>query len=166
MAQNQPTSAIVVVPSDTINIPNPGIVTSGNNISGVATVLEDAAQDFTNFTTNPNGYNITGGDVVVNASGAICEILSVDKADPTKLNLAAPGLGAGAYEIFKGNYQITDGFSEGYSLFVGNGGSLVVITVQGQTVPLFNIANASWIPLQVQRVLATGTTCSDILALR
>ena len=33
-------------------------------------------------------------------------------------------------------------------------------------IPLFNIANASWIPLQVQRVLATGTTCSDILALR
>jgi len=166
MAQNQPTSAIVVVPSDTINIPNPGIVTSGNNISGVATILEDAAQDFTNFTTNPNGYNITGGDVVVNASGAICEILSVDKADPTKLNLAAPGLGGGAYEIFKGNYQITDGFSEGYSLFVGNGGSVSVITVDGEQVTLFNVANASFIPLQVQRVNATGTTASSILALQ
>ncbi len=162
MAQNQPTSGIAVVPSDTINIPNPGIITSGTNTGGGVT-LTDAGQDFTAGTTNPQGYNITGGDVIINAGGAIGEVLSVDSA--TQLTLVAPGVAAGTYDIYKGNYQLKDGVSPGYSLYVGTGGTLVVLTISGQEVTLLNIADASWIPLQVQRVLATGTTAADIIAL-
>ena len=58
MAQNQPSSAITVINSDTINIPEPGIITNGTNTSGFATTLEDAGQDFLNSVTNLNGYNI------------------------------------------------------------------------------------------------------------
>ena len=164
MAQNQPTGALVVVPSDTINILKPGIITSGTNTSAVATTLTDAGNDFRNSVTNLEGYNIRGGDVVIDLAGAICEIESVD--DANNLTLLAPGAAAGAYNIYKGNYTVTDGFSEGYSLFVGNGGSVSVITVDGEQVTLFNVANASFIPLQVQRVNATGTTASSILALQ
>ena len=63
MAQNQPTGALVVVPSDTINIPKPGIITSGTNTSAVATTLTDAGNDFRNSVTNLEGYNIRGGDL-------------------------------------------------------------------------------------------------------
>ncbi len=164
MAQNQPTSGIAVVPSDSINIPNPGLITSGNNTSGVATTLTDAGQDFTNATTNVNGYNISGGDVVISAAGVICEIESVDSA--TQLTLLAPGIAAGTYDIYKGNYQLKDGISPGYSLYVGTGGTLVVLTISGQEVTLLNVGDATWVPLQVQRVLATGTTASDIIALQ
>ena len=118
MAQNQPTSAIAVVPSDSINIPNPGIITSGTNTGGGAT-LTDAGQDFTTGATNPQGYNITGGDIVINAAGAIGEILSVDSA--TQLTLVGAGVAAGTYDIYKGNYQYKDGVSPGYSLYVGTG---------------------------------------------
>jgi hypothetical protein len=163
MAQNQPTSAIAVVPSDSINIPNPGIITSGTNTGGGVT-LTDAGQDFTTGATNPQGYNITGGDIVINAAGAIGEILSVDSA--TQLTLVAPGVAAGTYDIYKGNYQYKDGVSPGYSLYVGTGGTLVVLTITDQEVTLLNIGDATWVPLQVQRVLATGTTASDIIALQ
>ena len=164
MAQNQPSSAIAVIPSDTINIPVPGIITNGTNTSGVATTLTDAGQDFTNATTNANGYNISGGDVVISAAGVICEIESVDSA--TQLTLLAPGIAAGTYDIYKGNYQLKDGISPGYSLYVGTGGTLVVLTISGQEVTLLNVGDATWVPLQVQRVLATGTTASDIIALQ
>ncbi len=166
MAQNQPSSAIAVIPSDTINIPVPGIITNGTNTSGVATTLTDAGQDFTNATTNANGYNISGGDVVISAAGVICEIASVDSA--TQLTLLAPGIAAGTYDIYKGNYQIL-GESEGFTLFVGTGGPATVLriqTVTGQDVSLLNVPDSSFIPIQVQRVWAATTTCSNILALQ
>ena len=166
MAQNQPSSAITVILSDTINIPAPGIITNGTNTSGVATTLTDAGQDFTNATTNANGYNISGGDVVISAAGVICEIASVDSA--TQLTLLAPGIAAGTYDIYKGNYQIL-GESEGFTLFVGTGGPATVLriqTVTGQDVTLLNVPDSSFIPIQVQKVFATGTSCSDIIALQ
>jgi len=108
MAQNQPSRAIAVIPSDSINIPVPGIITSGTNTGG-AFILTDAGQDFLNSTTNANGYNISGGDVVISAAGVISEIASVDSA--TQLTLLT-AIAAGAYDIYKGNYQIL-GESEG-----------------------------------------------------
>jgi len=166
MAQNQPSSGITVINSDTINIPKPGIITSGTKAAGPATTLTDAGQDFLNTATNPNGYNITGGDVVVSAAGVICEIESVDSA--TQLTLKAPGIAAGTYDIYKGNYTI-QGQSEGFTLFVGTGGpgtTLKVKTVEGQDVVLNNVPDSSFIPVQVQRVFATGTTCSNIIGLQ
>ena len=165
MAQNQPSSAITVILSDTINIPAPGIITNGTNTSGVATTLTDAGQDFTNATTNANGYNISGGDVVISAAGVISEIASVDSA--TQLTLLT-AIAAGTYDIYKGNYQIL-GESEGFTLFVGTGGPATVLRIQtltGQDVSLLNIPDSSFIPIQVQRVWATGTTCSNIIGLQ
>jgi hypothetical protein len=164
MAQNQPSSAIAVIPSDTINIPVPGIITSGTNTGG-ATTLTDAGQDFLNSATNANGYNISGGDVVISAAGVISEIASVDSA--TQLTLLT-AIAAGTYDIYKGNYQIL-GESEGFTLFVGTGGPATVLRIQtltGQDVSLLNIPDSSFIPIQVQRVWATTTTCSNIIALQ
>ena len=162
MANNQPFSSTPVVPSDTINIQLPGIITSGNNGSVPPTILADLLQNFLNSATNPNGYNISGGDVVINAAGEIAEILQVDSA--TQLTLIAPGLAAGTYDIYKGNKSGDSAFT----LFVGTGGAgstLKVRTANGEDVTLDNVPDSSFIPLQVIRVFATGTTCSNILAL-
>jgi hypothetical protein len=171
MAQNQPSSGIPVIPSDTINIPKPGIITSGTKTGGPATALIDAGQDFLNSTTNDLGYNISGGDIVVSAAGVICEVASVDSA--TTITLLFPGIALGTYDIYKGNYGTgaagTIGKSEGFTLFVGTGGpgsTLKVRTIDGQDVTLNNIPDSSFIPVQVRRVFATGTTCSNIIALQ
>ncbi len=162
MANNQPFSSTPVVPSDSINIQLPGIITSGTKAAGPATTLADPGQNFLNSATNPNGYNIRGGDIVINAAAEIAEVLQVDNA--TQLTLIAPGLAAGTYDIYKGNRSGDTAFT----LFVGTGGAgstLKVTTAEGEDVTLNNIPDSSFIPLQVIRVWATGTTCSNILAL-
>lgn len=160
MANNQPFSSVPVIPSDTLNIPQTGILTSGTNTTGGTTTLTDAGQDFTKAATNPNGYNI-GGGCVVYAGGAITEVVQV--ASPTTLTMAN-NTAAGAYDIYDGNIS----GDTAYTLFVGTGGAgstLKVRTANGEDVTLNNVPDSSFIPLQVIRVFATGTTCSNILAL-
>jgi hypothetical protein len=159
MANNQPFSSVPVIPSDTLNIPQPGIITSGTN-STVGTTLTDAGNNFLNSVTNPNGYNISGGDVVY-AGGAIDEILAVATANTLTMQSSTA---AATYDIYKGNI----GGDTAFTLFVGTGGAgstLKVRTANGEDVTLNNVPDSSFIPLQVIRVFATGTTCSNILAL-
>ena len=61
--------------------------------------------------------------------------------------LLSSAIAIGNYEIFKGNKLKSDG----YSLFVGSGGDLILETVDGQEVTLKNVANNSYVPLQVAR---------------
>ena len=51
------------------------------------------------------------------------------------------------------------------TLFVGTGGNIQVITIGGSTLILKNIADGSFLPIQVTRVMATSTTAEDIIAL-
>ncbi len=59
-----------------------------------------------------------------------------------------------------GNGQV-----EGCVLYVGTGGTLRVLTAGGDDVTLLNVANGTFIPLQVIRVFATTTTANNIVAL-
>ena len=52
-----------------------------------------------------------------------------------------------------------------YGLFFGVAGDMSIVTVDGDEVVMKNIGNASFIPQQVIRVKAAGTTASDIIAL-
>tara|TARA_Y100000401_G_scaffold96369_1_gene83405 strand:- start:8 stop:505 length:498 start_codon:yes stop_codon:yes gene_type:complete len=164
MAQNQPVKAIDVIPSDTINIPQPGSVVGGNSSTN-GTTLTDASATFL-------ADSISGGDVVyAQAAGPvgpeIHEILSVDDGQTITLKTAVAAGAPYAYKIYKGNGgELKEGF-DGYSLFVGTAGDVAVLPVgTGQDeVILKNVANNSYVPLQVQRVLDSGTTAADILAL-
>ena len=52
-------------------------------------------------------------------------------------------------------------------MFVGTAGDLKVIPASSEEpVELKNVGNNSYVPLQVIRVFATGTSASDILALK
>lgn len=57
------------------------------------------------------------------------------------------------------------GIENGALLYIGTGGNLTITTIGGQTVTLTNIADGSYVPIQVKRVWSTGTSASDILAL-
>ncbi len=50
------------------------------------------------------------------------------------------------------------------ALFIGTAGDLAVIMADGQSVTFLNIANATLLPIQVQKVLA-ATSATNILAL-
>ena len=63
------------------------------------------------------------------------------------------------------SYVVYNIASEGPVLFVGTGGDLNIETVGGDDVLLKNLNNASFIPIMVNKVKATSTTCADIIAL-
>ena len=165
MANNQPHSSLFVVPSNTINIPQPGILTTGTNSSGGSNNLTDAGQDFTPSVTNANGYNVTGGVVYQSYAGAFpSAINTVSRVNSATILQMSGSTAAGAYNIYSPNQ---DGKTS-FTLFVGTGGALStlrVLTAAGDDVTLVNVPDSSFIPLQVVRVFATGTNCSNILAL-
>ena len=167
MASNQPTQAITVIPSDTINIPEPGSYLTGNN-TGTGTTLTTAGAKFLGtFNAGNTGYSnrVAAGDVVYKGT-TIVTVVSVDS--DTQLTVSA-ALTTGTYEIYRGNggaqTQLLAG-NEGFSLFVGTGGNIAVIPASTtDTVILKNVPDSSFIPLQVARVLSS-TTAADIVALR
>jgi hypothetical protein len=53
-----------------------------------------------------------------------------------------------------------------FNIFVGTGGNLKVLTEDGQTVTLKNIANGTYIDfIKVKRIYRTDTTARDIVAI-
>jgi len=158
MAQNQPVKAIEVRPSDTINIPQPGSVVNGSSSTN-GTTLTDASATFL-------ADSISGGDVVY-TSTEIHEILSVDNGQTITLKTAVAAAAPYDYKIYKGNGGELKEGQDGYSLFIGTAGDITVLPVgTGQDeVTLKNVANNSYVPLQIQRVLDSGTTALGILAL-
>jgi len=58
-----------------------------------------------------------------------------------------------------------NGEVEGCVLYVGTGGILRVLTAGGDDITLQNVANGTFIPIQVIRVFASTTTANNIVAL-
>ena len=59
----------------------------------------------------------------------------------------------------------TDTFKLG-TLYIGNGGNLVVQTRLGSVLVFVNVPDGSFLPIMVNKVLSTGTTAYNILVLR
>jgi hypothetical protein len=55
--------------------------------------------------------------------------------------------------------------NNGCVLYVGTGGTLKVTTVGGDEVTFTGIVSGTFVPVQVLKVWATGTSASNILAL-
>ena len=172
MASNQPTQALNIVPSDTINIPEPDAYITGTSNSVTGTTITDLNADFLGVNNPGNtGYSnrVAIGDVVYVIDGPAITIVTVTAVtNNTTIVVSASVTGTKPYEIYRSNAGPSD--SEGFSLFVGDGGTAANIAVvpasSDQVVLLENIPDSSFIPLQVKRVNSTGTTATKIIALR
>lgn len=170
MANNQPHSSLFVVPSDTINIPQPGIITTGSVIGASATQLTDInpAQNFDPIVTNANGYSLNGAVVYQSYTGAFPTLIT---SVTGIINNTGPSIASVSSAVVSGLYNMYATNQAGktsFTLFVGTGGAgstLRVLTAAGDDVTLSNLPDSSFVPLQVVRVFANGTTCSEILAL-
>ena len=60
---------------------------------------------------------------------------------------------------------LTGGNNNGCVLYVGGAGNLKVLTVGGDEVTLTAVPVGTFVPVQVLRVFATGTTATNIVAL-
>ena len=170
MASNQPTQALNVVPSDTINIPEPDAYITGTSSSGTGTTITDGSANFLGVNNPGNtGYSnrVAVGDVVYVIDGAAITIVRVTAiTNNTNIVVSASVPGTKPYQIYRSNGDFKN-VSEGFSLFVGGAGNIAVVPAcSDQTVILENIPDSSFIPLQVKRVNSTGTTATKIIALR
>jgi len=153
--------ALKIFPSDTVDIPNPAMLSiSSTTTSNAPTKLIDGTQTVTDgFITK----GIKEGDIVYNTSTRLAmTVTAVDSAD----TLTVTGtVGSGAsYEI----YASVDTPNNGCCLYVGTAGDLKVITAGGDTVEFVGVLAGSFIPVQVTRVFKTGqtgTAATQIIAL-
>ena len=176
MAKNQPIKAIDVVPSDTINIPEPGSYATGTNAQiGAGLLIIDLTANFLGVSNLGNtgvSNKVSVGDVVyvTDAAGNITARTVTAVDSNTQLTVSGIVSGTpGTYAIYKSNggaqTQPVAGH-EGYSLYVGgtgNGNLSVVPASSTDTVVLKGLSAV--IPLQVTRVNLTGTDVTNILAL-
>ena len=113
MASNQPTQAVIVVPNDDINIPEPGVYKSGTNTgAGVNLVVNPGTGNFITGDVNPGGTGysnkVAGGDVVYEPStGTIAQVIEVTGEDT--LTLSTPPLTALPTQMRSG-FGITKNF--------------------------------------------------------
>lgn len=145
----------IVVPSDTIDIPDPGLaLTSSTDTAGTSSKLTDTTQNF-------NNLNVKVGDIVHNTTdNTVATVTAIDS--DTVLSISANIMASSEkYTLFS--------FPDKASacvLYVGTAGNVAVITAGGDEVTFTGIPAGTFVPVQVTRVKSTGTTASTILALR
>ena len=151
----QASRAIAVIPSDTVNIPNPAtLAISSTTTGGVANKLVDAAGDFVN-----RGVKI--GDIIYNyTSSYAATVTSVDSA--TQLGITGAGMAPGRDYYL---YASHDTPNNGCVLYVGVAGDVKVTTAGGDDVTFTGILAGSFIPVQVVKTFDTLTTATNIVAL-
>ena len=100
--QNQASFAINVIPSDTINIPQPYIVRQSANTSNIGFTLIDAGGQFLGDGTRVAA--IQEGDVVYNTTtGDVATVASVDSDSQLTLSAAIFTATPQNYQIYQGN---------------------------------------------------------------
>ena len=156
MASNQPTQALNVVVSDTINIPEPDAYITGTSSSGTGTTITDGSANFLGV-DNPGktGYSnrVAVGDVVYVIDGATITIVTVTAiTNNTNIVVSASVTGTKPYQIYRANAGPSD--SEGFSLFVGGAGNIkLTLASDDQPIVIKGITANSFLPLSVKRLV-------------
>jgi hypothetical protein len=146
----QASTALEVIPSDSINIPNPAVLSvSSTTTSAAALKLIDSSGDFIN-------KRINIGDIVY-AGNVAATVTAVDSATQLSVTVAVPT--TTSYKIFrKQNANL------GCVLYVGAAGNIKVTTAGGDVVTFNGVLAGSFMPVQVLKVWATGSP-TNIVAL-
>tara|TARA_X000001316_G_C921707_1_gene36260 strand:+ start:344 stop:808 length:465 start_codon:yes stop_codon:yes gene_type:complete len=144
-------SALEVHLSDNANIPNTSSVpASGTTTGTTANKLVDSGETFES--------KVQVGDIVYNTSDATAATVTAVDSD-TQLSLNGDIMASGeAYTIYRGDQS-------GCVLYVGVGGQVKVTTSGGDTVIFYNLNNGQFVPVNVKKVFATGTTATNLIAL-
>ena len=144
-------TGVAVIKSDTVDIPNVGGPSQSGTADGTtANKLVDSTAAFTGSLTGYIVYNTTDNSAAY--------VIGVDSA--TELSLSANIMASGE------NYVLYADTNPGCVLYVGTGGDVRVLTASGADLTFANVANGTFLPVQVKRVFSTGSTSSaDILAL-
>lgn len=148
-----------VIPSATVNIPDPATEIVSGTTDGVDPgKLEDSSQDFI-------ALGVTPGMIVYNTTDSTAAyVTAIDGADLISLSVDIMAAAE--------NYVIYGSATEGCILYVGGTGNLTAVMATDKDVAAAsqkeltfqNLPDASFLPIQVCRVDDT-TTATNIIAL-
>jgi len=161
-----PSRSIAVIPSDYCNIPNPALLITEcvSTSSGLG--------NFNVYNTNLVEAGVKVGDIVYDYTNMVAATITSIQyiynpmIDPSMTNiivLSGPITISTETPILIYNGQDD---STGCVLYVGNGGSIRVITEGGDDVILQGVLTGSFMPVQVTKIFLTDTAAVNILALR
>jgi len=160
----QPSRALQVIPSDDANIPTPNLLASGTTTSSIFTYqLIDSNANFIVNTSNGVQYAVNVGDIVYCSFGA-ATIVQVVNATTLLLNAGILLLNGTNYSIYQEGAP-TGLNNQGAVLYIGGAGTLVVTTSGNDIVTFVGIQAGTFFPVNVVKVWATGTDCTNIVAL-
>lgn len=150
----QGSRALRVVPSDTIGIPDIATeaISASTATATTANKLVDSTQTFTETA-------VVGGIIYNTTDGTIATVSSIDS--DTTLSISADIMAnTEAYRMFSSA-------TKDCVLYVGVAGNLSVNMTEDatDTAVIFTAAPAGYHPIHVDRVNATGTAATDILAI-
>lgn len=144
---------IEVIPSDTIDIPTPADEKVNSTTTGTtANKLVDSAGDFIN-------KKIQIGDIIYNTTdNTAATVTAIDSA--TTLSVSADIMATGeAYRLFGRKPKEEPVF------YVGVTGDVAIETQNGDQATFVGVIGGSFLPVRGKKILATGTTATNIIAL-
>lgn len=148
--------AINVIPSDTVNIPNPaGLGTTGTATTTISNSLKD---ENANFTTN-----LLGAIVVNNTDNTLANVIGFESSAVLLLDADIFSTG-NDYSIYNSDNN------QGCAIYIPaqNSDVLTVLTIGGDVIEFKGCGdlNASTIlPVNVLKVFSTGTSLTNLVAL-
>lgn len=156
----QASSAIEVIPSDTINIPNPAAEVA----SGTTTSLGSGANDLIDSAATFTDGSVKVGDIVYDNTNLVIDTVAAI-VDDNNITLTS-----GTAVANSASYTIYDHTAKSNpSLYIGVAGDISVEMAGTGSAKVFKgVAAGSTLPINVTRVNATGTTtivAGDIIAL-
>jgi len=150
----QVTRALKVHPTTTdINIPDPDFagITGTNATSATSKLTVTNANTFTADT-------VQAGYIVENVTdGSYARVTAIDSG--TQLSLSA-----NIFSTAGKTYQIYSQSTRGCILYVGGTGNVRVITAAGDDVTYAGPPTGSFLPIQIIRVVTSGTTQTGLIA--
>lgn len=152
----QGSSLLTVIPSDNANIPTNSKPLVGTNTSVIANQLIDATND--QFLVNV----VMPGDIVYNLTDSLAAV--VDSVDVASAGTTVR-LNANIFAATGKSYAIYRPETQGAVLYVGGDGNLSVTTASGTSAVFVGLAAGTFLPVNVVKVNATGTTATNIIAI-
>ena len=125
---------------------------TGTTDAGAPFFLIDSTADFI-------AKGIKVGDTILNEStNKWVKVTSVPSVGG-RLGISSNDFGSGDV------YLIYQGENTGCLLYVGDTGDLEILTAGNNQILIQSVLGGTLVPIRVLRVLASNTTCSDIIAL-
>jgi hypothetical protein len=151
----QTSRALSVVPSDTIDIPQP----SRRVKSSVTTSLGSTTNDLIDSAATFTDGTVKVGDVVHDYTNGVIDTISAI-VDDNNLTLTS------GVEVANGaSYKIYDATSDAAVIYVGATGHISVTTSGGDTEIFLSVPTGTILPVNIKRVNATSTTATNLIAL-